>query len=234
MSTGPAGHSARVEVRVVEELLAVPGPIVSVYASVAAGPDPAIVGAWAAEALDGNDLGWFDAGAVTAAVAEAIEDEAAGVALFLRPERQPVSVPIAGPPSTELATFGDLAYVAPLVAAADPSSDQDALASFRSAASQGAIAEGVTETIAALASARVGLLLVHDEPADERRVVIGTGGTAIALDRGRLDPPDGPTWVVRLVDGAIRSALTMGGAVRIVTGRDRHAPAEGIGATLVT
>ncbi len=104
-------------------------------------------------------------------------------------------------------------------------------------------ADGAAATLRALARAQVETLLVVDEPGDERSAWFGGGGERIAMDRdtllaiGEVAPAEG-----RLVDVAVRAALTTGAGVRVLgpgttrpgttgsgTGRG---PREGLGALL--
>jgi peptide subunit release factor 1 (eRF1) len=91
--------------------------------------------------------------------------------------------------------------------------------------------EGVASTLAALASAQVDTLLVHDDPDDARTAWFGPEPGMVAEDAQTLRdlgvdlPSEG-----RLVDVAIRAAFTTGAAVRVVpSGRS---VAEGLGAIL--
>lgn len=92
-------------------------------------------------------------------------------------------------------------------------------------------AEGVEATVDALAAARVGTLLVHDDPDDDRTAFVGPTAEQIGLDEATLADlgVDDPARV-RLVDACIRAALGTGADVRIVP---RHGGPEGaLGAIL--
>jgi Bacterial archaeo-eukaryotic release factor family 2 len=108
----------------------------------------------------------------------------------------------------------------------------DALHRFRFAATHGAATEGVAATLDALRHGRVRLLLVHDDPADERTAWIGSGATHIAEDPDQLVELQGGGVSVRLIDGAIRSALLQGAVVHSIPGHLGDGPEAGIGATL--
>ena len=91
--------------------------------------------------------------------------------------------------------------------------------------------EGVHETIAALAAARVDTLLLHDDPDDDRTAWFGPEPGMVAetpetlSDMGVDGPQEG-----RLVDVAIKATFATGAAVRIIpSGRSVR---DGIGAIL--
>jgi peptide subunit release factor 1 (eRF1) len=92
-------------------------------------------------------------------------------------------------------------------------------------------AEGMAATLAALASAQVDTLLVHDDPDDTRTAWFGPGPGMVAEDSQTLrdlgveDPQEG-----RLVDVAIRAAFTTGASVRIIP--SVGSVADGLGAVL--
>jgi hypothetical protein len=93
-------------------------------------------------------------------------------------------------------------------------------------------AEGAKEVVAALASGQVATLLLIHQPADERTAWFGEGGQHLALDRdtllavGQRTPTEG-----RLVDVAVRAALTSGATVRVLS-PDGRALGDGLGALL--
>jgi hypothetical protein len=92
-------------------------------------------------------------------------------------------------------------------------------------------AEGVAATIAALAAARVDVLLVHDDPDDDRTAWFGPEPGMVAETKATLaDMGVEQPQEARLVDVAIRAAFTTGAAVRIVP--SVSSVAEGIGAIL--
>lgn len=92
----------------------------------------------------------------------------------------------------------------------------------------GLAVEGVRETISALAAGRVAVLLV-DPASLHRPTWFGPRGTDVYLDRERAVLSGLPVRSARLVDVAVRSALSSSGRVRIVPTGDAS-PAEGIGA----
>jgi hypothetical protein len=109
----------------------------------------------------------------------------------------------------------------------------DTLHRFRFARSHGSTVEGVGDTIAALQAGRVRLLLVHDDPDDDRSAWVGDGATHIAASSdGDGAVGLGKLSEARLVDAAIRSALLAGGRAHSIPGHVGDGPAEGIGATL--
>jgi peptide subunit release factor 1 (eRF1) len=79
------------------------------------------------------------------------------------------------------------------------------------------VTQGAVATVAALRAAAVDLLLVHDDPVDERTAWISDDPAVIALDQNTLAEPDNARQA-RLVDAAIRAALATGASVRIVPG----------------
>ncbi|MDP8938646.1 MAG: hypothetical protein M3O23_13120 [Actinomycetota bacterium] len=92
-------------------------------------------------------------------------------------------------------------------------------------------ADGVEATLRALAASQVEVLLVHDDPDDDRPACFGADPRVVATNRADLasmgvdDPGEGP-----VVDVAVRAALATGAGIRIIP-RD-VAPAEGLGAIL--
>ncbi|CAA9246454.1 MAG: hypothetical protein AVDCRST_MAG50-2016 [uncultured Acidimicrobiales bacterium] len=80
-------------------------------------------------------------------------------------------------------------------------------------------AEGPEATLAALSKAQVDVLLVHDDPADERPAWFGPQPEQVALTQAALrNMGAGDGTQARLVDVAVRAALGTGAAVRIVPG----------------
>ncbi|HUQ39717.1 MAG TPA: Vms1/Ankzf1 family peptidyl-tRNA hydrolase [Acidimicrobiales bacterium] len=92
-------------------------------------------------------------------------------------------------------------------------------------------ADGVAATIEALQMARVDMLLVSDDPADDRTAFFGPDAALVAADAATLkglgvdDPSEG-----RLVDVCVRAALGTGAGIRIVPAHG--GPTDGIGAIL--
>jgi len=97
---------------------------------------------------------------------------------------------------------------------------------------RGALAvDGARDTIAALGRRQLEVLLVHDDPEDDRTAWYGPERTQLSVDesdlimRGVEQPCRG-----RLIDAALRAAIASGTAVRVIP---RHGPvAEGIGGLL--
>jgi hypothetical protein len=83
-------------------------------------------------------------------------------------------------------------------------------------------AVGVDATVAALAQAQVQVLLLHDDPDDDRTAWFGPDPTAVSLSPGDLgdlgvaDPEQG-----RLADVLLRSALGTGAGMRMVPATER-------------
>jgi peptide subunit release factor 1 (eRF1) len=94
---------------------------------------------------------------------------------------------------------------------------------------------GTRQTFTALQKAQVEVLLVHDDPADERTAWFGDTPTAVGATGGDLEPADlgvdpGAERVGRLVDVAIWAAIGTGADVRVVP--SVHALPDGLGAIL--
>lgn len=109
---------------------------------------------------------------------------------------------------------------------------REVIRAHRDACGTGRGADGAPQTTDALSIGRVATLLIHDDPADDRRGLIDLAGTWCAsrgIDVGE-PPPDAEVTEARLVDIAIRAALRSDAEVRFVP---RHGgPTEGIGAIL--
>lgn len=110
--------------------------------------------------------------------------------------------------------------IARLVATATAEQTVDLLRKYREELGQHhrAVA-GPKDTLAALARAQVDVLLVHDDPADERTAWFGPEPTQTSLDRGELvDLGVGieHTREGRLVDVAVRAAFGTGAAIRVI------------------
>jgi hypothetical protein len=92
-------------------------------------------------------------------------------------------------------------------------------------------ADGVDATLEALSESRVDLLLVHDDPGDERPAWSGPDPVPIAATAGPLqDLGITETEPGRLVDAAMRAALATGAGVRLVP--KAGGPTDGLGAIL--
>lgn len=91
--------------------------------------------------------------------------------------------------------------------------------------------EGAPATLAALARGQVEVLLVHDDPDDERTAWFGPEPTHVAATPDDLGAMGVETpRQARLVDVALRGAVCTGAAVRVVPGAGP--PAQHIGAIL--
>ena len=93
--------------------------------------------------------------------------------------------------------------------------------------------EGPDETVAALAEGRVALLLVDDDPDDDRTAWIGPGAAEVGatgedLEAMGVEEPR----EARLVDACIRAAVGTGAIVRVVPGTAASSPERGVGALL--
>jgi hypothetical protein len=71
--------------------------------------------------------------------------------------------------------------------------------------------DGTADTIAALRARSADVLLIHDDPGDQRRVWIGPEPHQISLER-RIDHPTH----ARLIDAAIRAAIAADAIVHII------------------
>ena len=91
--------------------------------------------------------------------------------------------------------------------------------------------EGQEATLSALAKAQVEVLLVSNDPDDERTAWFGPDPTAVALRQEDLKGlgVDSPVEA-RLVDVAVRATLATGGGIWVVP--PEQVPAEGLGALL--
>lgn len=88
---------------------------------------------------------------------------------------------------------------------------------------------GADDTLAALSTARVALLLTPLGHRDDRRAWIGGDRRQVGLTRDALADPDGAQQAP-LVDAAVAAALATGAGVRVVP--DDMAPPGGLGALL--
>lgn len=89
-----------------------------------------------------------------------------------------------------------------------------------------AAVDGTADTIAALAGGTAEWILVHDDPADQRRLWIGSEPDAISLE-----PVNGYEQA-RLVDAAIRSAVLQDVGVHIIPSTGAGGPDDDIAAIL--
>lgn len=95
-------------------------------------------------------------------------------------------------------------------------------------------ADGPARTLEALAMAQVEVLLVHDDPGDDREAWFGPEPTQVGMaeETVRAMGVDQPVKA-RLVDVAVRAALGSGAGVGVIPGQT-HAdgPSDGLGAIL--
>ena len=96
------------------------------------------------------------------------------------------------------------------------------LREFRFLAEHDAAVDGMEETLAALRAHRPGVLLIHDDPTDERRVWLGSGPTDI-----HATPASGRNASARFVDAAIRAAIAAGMRVHVIPSTGDHGPDDG-------
>lgn len=108
----------------------------------------------------------------------------------------------------------------------------DALERYGTAIGSDLAADGPAETLRALSEGRVALLLVHDDPDDDRRGFSNVDGTVVAPDPSPLDELGMDAVEGRLVDVAVRAALATGAEVVTVPAHGARVPNGGIGAVL--
>lgn len=94
----------------------------------------------------------------------------------------------------------------------------------------GGSAEGVRDTLAALAHRRVRTLLVVDDPRGRRTGWFGPDADQVADRREALTGITGPLVQAPLADIAVRSAILTGADVRVLEPGTPGAPIDGIGA----
>jgi hypothetical protein len=120
------------------------------------------------------------------------------------------------------------------VAAVAAGVTRDVLAEFKEERGQhDRAADGVPATIAALARAQAGLLLVNDDLGHERAAWFGPEPSHIGARRSDLEAMGVAARDIRegrLADVAIRAALGTGAAIRVVP--EHGGPSDGIGALL--
>ena len=116
------------------------------------------------------------------------------------------------------------------VASAVAEDHASALAAHRDRLSSGLACAGAPDTLAALAEGRVELLLVNDDPSDERQAAFSRRPFSCATEPALLAGLGGEIGEARLVDVAIAAAFSSGASVRIVP-RAPHLEG-GIGALL--
>ena len=97
------------------------------------------------------------------------------------------------------------------------------LREFRFLAEHDSAVEGMDETLAALRSRRPGVLLIHDDPSDDRRVWLGDTPTDL-----HASSADGRTETARFVDAAIRAAIATGIRVHVIPSTGAAGPDEGV------
>lgn len=109
------------------------------------------------------------------------------------------------------------------------------LAKFREEAGQGdRAADGPARTLEALAGAQVEVLLLHDDPDDDRQGWFGPEPVQLGLTRDTVEAlgVEEPRQA-RLVDVAVRAALGTAAGVRVIPGvTEADGPAGGLGALL--
>lgn len=93
------------------------------------------------------------------------------------------------------------------------------LRELRYLASHHSAVDGTADTVAALREGRADVLLIHDDPVDQRRIWIGPEPTDLSLESR-------PGWADhgRLVDAAIRAAVVQGIAVHIIPSTGPQGP----------
>ena len=108
----------------------------------------------------------------------------------------------------------------------------DAMERFAVARGNDLAVEGPGPTLEALSASRVDLLLVHDDPDDERTAHSGAAGVPVAAERHTIVDLGEEPEAGRLVDVAVRAALLTGADVEIVPAHGPNVPEGGIGGVL--
>lgn len=103
-----------------------------------------------------------------------------------------------------------------------------ALAAHRELSEKGLAGTGAAATLEALGQGQVQLLLVNDDPDDDRRAYCSLDPFACAMEPAPLRALGVEPLPARLVDVAVAAAFTSGAMVRIVPAAERLA--DGIGA----
>lgn len=89
--------------------------------------------------------------------------------------------------------------------------------------------EGAEAVLTSLTAAQVGVLLLHDDPADERTAFFSREPFVVSSDRTSVEDLGGEVEEARLVDVAIYGAFCTGAGVRMAPGTPLQ---DGIGALL--
>jgi hypothetical protein len=97
------------------------------------------------------------------------------------------------------------------------------LREFRFLAEHRAAVDGMEATIEALRSREPGTLLIHDDPADERRVWLGADPTELSAT-----PVEGWTGTGRFVDAAIRAAIASDTPVHVIPSTGSNRPDDDV------
>lgn len=99
-----------------------------------------------------------------------------------------------------------------------------ALNEFRFQKTHDAAVEGADAVIDALSRGHGDLLLLHDDPTDERTAWFGPGSSEIATANGPTTPTEG-----RLVDAVLRMAVHQDKAIRMIPSTGPRGPADDLG-----
>ena len=97
------------------------------------------------------------------------------------------------------------------------------LREFRFLAEHHAAVDGMEATIDALRRREPGTLLIHDDPADERRVWLGADPTEVSAT-----PVEGWTGTGRFVDAAIRAAIASDTPIHVIPSTGTNGPEEDV------
>jgi hypothetical protein len=103
---------------------------------------------------------------------------------------------------------------------------------FGTARGRGECADGPVQTMEMLSQGRVEMLLVSNDPDDERTAFVDLESGQISPDAQPLQDLDLQPVEARLVDAALWGALRTGAGVRFVPGHGEHVPRAGMGAIL--
>jgi hypothetical protein len=93
--------------------------------------------------------------------------------------------------------------------------------------SHGSAVEGTAATIETLSDGRCDVLLIHDDPGDDRRVWIGDDPRIMSVE-----PRQGLDRRARLVDAAIRSAVAQDAVIHVIPSTGSEGPEDDIAALI--
>ena len=97
------------------------------------------------------------------------------------------------------------------------------LREFRFLAEHDAAVDGMESTVNALRSGKPGVLLVHDDPTDDRRVWIGPRPADLSVT-----PVDGWPCTARFVDAAVAAAVASELQIHVIPSTGDDGPTDGV------